>query len=43
MNSKRSYSLPEYGWEVEPPVKPGPDGRYPAVMQGQAEFDRWQM
>jgi hypothetical protein len=32
LNSKRSFSLPSYGWDVEPPVKPGPDGRYPTAM-----------
>jgi len=43
MNSKRSFSLPSYGWDVEPPVKPGPDGRYPTAMQGAAEYDKWLM
>lgn len=43
MQSKRSFTLPRYGWDVEPPVKPGPDGRYPAPLPGRAEFDRWQM
>ncbi len=41
MNSKRSFALPRYGWDVEPPVKPGPDGRYPTAMQGAAEHERW--
>ncbi len=41
MNSKRSFALPRYGWDVEPPVKPGPDGRYPTAMQGRAEHDKW--
>jgi myo-inositol 2-dehydrogenase / D-chiro-inositol 1-dehydrogenase len=41
MQSKRSFALPHYGWDVEPPVKPGPDGRYPAPMQGNAELDKW--
>lgn len=41
MKSQRSFSLPRYGWDVEPPVKPGPDGRYPTAMQGNAEHDRW--
>lgn len=41
MNSKRSFALARYGWDVEPPVKPGPDGRYPTAMQGPAEHDRW--
>ncbi len=43
MNSKRSFTLPRYGWDVEPPVKPGPDGRYPTAMQGSAEYDKWLM
>lgn len=43
MNSKRSFTLPRYGWEVEPPVKPGPDGRYPTALQGSAEYDKWLM
>lgn len=41
IQSKRSFALPRYGWDVEPPVKPGPDGRYPAPMQGSAELDKW--
>jgi predicted dehydrogenase len=41
MNSKRSFALPRYGWDVEPPVKPGPDGRYPTAMPGTAEYDKW--
>ncbi|MBI5387534.1 MAG: Gfo/Idh/MocA family oxidoreductase [Verrucomicrobia bacterium] len=41
MNSKRSFSLPRYGWDVEPPVKPGPDGRYPTAMPGAAETEKW--
>ncbi len=41
MNSQRSFALPRYGWDVEPPVKPGPDGRYPSAMQSRAEHDRW--
>ncbi len=43
MSSKRSFALPRYGWDVEPPVKPGPDGRYAAPMQGGAEEDKWLM
>lgn len=41
MNSNRSFALPRYAWDAEPPVKPGPDGRYPSPMQGRAEADRW--
>ncbi len=43
MQSQRSYSLPRYGWDVEPPVKPDAHGRYPTAMQGKAEFERWRM
>ncbi|MHC1766282.1 MAG: Gfo/Idh/MocA family protein [Verrucomicrobiia bacterium] len=41
MNSKRSFALPRYAWDAEPPVKPGTDGRYPSPMQGRSEADRW--
>lgn len=41
LQSKRSFALPRYGWDVEPPVKPGPEGRYPTAMQGNAELDKW--
>ncbi len=41
MKSRRSFALPRYGWDVEPPLKPGPDGRYPTAMPGPAEYDRW--
>jgi predicted dehydrogenase len=43
MGSKRSFALPRYGWDVEPPVKPTSDGRYPSPMQGGAEEDKWLM
>lgn len=43
MNSKRSFALPRYGWDVEPSAKPGPDGRYLAVMQGRAEYEQWRI
>ncbi len=32
--AKFSYSLPRYGWDVTPPVKPGPNGQYPAALPG---------
>lgn len=41
MNSKRSFALPRYAWDAEPPLQPGPDGRYASAMQGRAEADRW--
>jgi myo-inositol 2-dehydrogenase/D-chiro-inositol 1-dehydrogenase len=43
MNSRRSFSLPRYGWDVVPPLKPGPDGRYPTALQGEAERKLWLM
>ncbi len=43
MNSERSFALPRYGWDVEPPVKPGPDGTYPAPMQGKSQKDWWRI
>jgi hypothetical protein len=43
MESKRAFALPRYGWDIEPPVKPGPDGRYTTAMQGQAELERWRI
>ena len=38
LQSTLSYALPRYGWDVEPPVKPGPDGRYPTAMPGITQF-----
>ncbi|NLS93486.1 MAG: Gfo/Idh/MocA family oxidoreductase [Planctomycetaceae bacterium] len=38
MNSPLNYALPRYGWDVEPPIKPGPDGHYPAVLPGITEL-----
>lgn len=32
--SKWSYALPRYGWDAEPPIKPGSDGHYPAILPG---------
>jgi len=43
MDSQRSFSLPRYGWDVEPPVRPGADGRYDTAMQGEAEVDKWKI
>ncbi len=34
MNSELSFALPRYGWDVEPPIKPDADGRYPAILPG---------
>jgi predicted dehydrogenase len=41
MKSQRSFTLPRYSWDVEPPVLPGADGRYPTAMQGRAEYEKW--
>ncbi len=38
MNSQLSFTLPRYDWDVEPPVKPGPDGLYPSPMPGITKF-----
>ena len=43
MKSRRSFSLPRYGWDVPPPVQPGPDGRFPAPAQSHAAYALWQM
>lgn len=43
LRSRRSFALPRYGWDVEPPVRPGPDGRYPSAVPGREEFARWQI
>lgn len=43
MKSQRSFALPRYGWDIETPVRPGPDGRYATALQGQAELDRWKI
>ncbi len=34
MKSELSYVLPQYGWDVEPPIKPGEDGFYPPILPG---------
>ena len=41
--SRRSFALERYGFDVTPPVTPDKDGRYPTAMQGKAECDRWAM
>jgi predicted dehydrogenase len=41
MSSKRSFALPKYALDLDPPVKPNPDGRYATAMQGKAEFEKW--
>jgi predicted dehydrogenase len=41
LKSRRSFALPRYAWDVDPPVKPGPDGQYPTAQQGAAEYEKW--
>lgn len=38
MSSTLDFSLPRYAWDGEPPIKPGPDGRYPTAMPGITKF-----
>lgn len=38
MSSTLDYSLPEYRWDAEPPVRPGPDGIYETPMPGKTPF-----
>ncbi len=37
--STHSFSLPEYNWDITPPVQPGPDGIYPVPMPGISQYD----
>jgi predicted dehydrogenase len=43
LRSRRSFALPRYGWDVTPPVLPGPDGRYAAPVPGKGALEVWQM
>lgn len=38
LQSTQSFALPKYGWDVDLPVKPRPDGRYPAPLPGITKF-----
>jgi len=38
MSSTLSYAQPRYGFDVEPPIKPGPDGLYATAMPGVTKF-----
>ena len=38
LTSKLDFSRPSYGFEMDTPVKPGSDGRYPAPMPGLTKF-----
>jgi predicted dehydrogenase len=37
LRSESTWSLPRYAWNVEAPVKPDADGRYPTAMPGVAQ------
>jgi myo-inositol 2-dehydrogenase/D-chiro-inositol 1-dehydrogenase len=37
INSNINLQPKEYGWDAEPPVKPGPDGLYPLAIPGKTE------
>lgn len=34
MGATLDFSLPRYAWDAEPPIRPRPDGRYPAALPG---------
>jgi hypothetical protein len=34
VSSPETFLRPEYHWEMDPPIEPGPDGTYPAPMPG---------
>jgi predicted dehydrogenase len=38
MTSTLDFSLPEYAWDAEPPIKPNPDGTYPTALPGITKF-----
>jgi hypothetical protein len=42
VTSSRSFALPKFALDLDPPVKPGPDGQYPTAMPGKAEYEKWQ-
>ncbi len=37
--STHSFTLPEYNFDITPPVLPGPDGIYPVPMPGITKYD----
>jgi hypothetical protein len=43
LRSRRSFALPRYGWDVTPPVLPGPGGRYAAPVPGKGALEAWQI
>jgi hypothetical protein len=38
LESTHSFNLPEYRFDAEPPIRPGPDGTYPTAMPGLTRF-----
>jgi predicted dehydrogenase len=36
--SQLDFGLERYDWDVEPPLQPGADGRYPTAMPGETPF-----
>jgi hypothetical protein len=38
MESKPVLGPARYAWDADPPVLPGPDGRYPCAMPGITKF-----
>ena len=42
ITSSRSFALPKFALDLDPPVKPGPNGQYPTAMPGKAEYEKWQ-
>ncbi len=38
MESTLDFSLPRYDWDIEPPIRPSPDGRYAAPLPGITKF-----
>jgi hypothetical protein len=38
MTSTLDFSLPAYNWDVQPPVRPNPDGTYRAPLPGVDKF-----
>ena len=38
LKSETTFALPRYGWDVEPPIKPVPNGQYAAALPGITPF-----
>ncbi len=43
IQSRRSFALDRYDWDVQPPVTPDKNGFYPAALPGKEEYARWQI